>query len=151
MTDNTASPFFTQAQQQELVEAIRQAEMHTTGEVRLFVEETCNTEDALERAVGIFNHLKMYNTEQRNAVLIYLALADHKIAIYGDEGVHRVAREEFWNNEIQKLLSYFDKEKFISGMLTLITDVGEILQQFFPYDGSSINKNELPDDIVFGT
>ena len=80
--------FFTPEEKQQLVEAINQAEQRTSGEVRVFIESKCRFVDALDRAQEIFFKLKMQETEQRNATLIYVAVKDRQAAVYGDEGIH---------------------------------------------------------------
>ena len=131
------------------MEAIRKAEQRTSGEVRLFVESKCSYVDALERAKEIFLQLKMERTEQRNATLIYLAMDDHQVAVLGDEGIHQKVGADYWKKEVEKMVGQFRAEHLVDGICMAIADLGEALHYHFPYD-SATDKNELPDDIVFG-
>jgi uncharacterized membrane protein len=141
--------FFTAGENRLITEAIRQAELHTSGEVRVFVENRCSYMDALDRAAEIFFSLKMDKTKDRNAVLVYVAMKDHQLAVFGDEGIHQKVGIDFWNQEVKKMISSFNKENYAEGISTVVADIGEALQTHFPYDKDT-DKNELPDDIVFG-
>jgi uncharacterized membrane protein len=141
--------FFTAEEKQQLVEAIQKAEQRTSGEVRLFVESKCRFVDPMDRAKEIFLQLGMGKTDLRNATLIYIAVDDHQAAILGDEGIHQKVGGEYWEAEVKKMIWQFKNEHLVDGICLAITDLGEALYQHFPYD-SSTDKNELPDEIVFG-
>ncbi len=141
--------FFSDQEKELIVTAIKSAELRTSGEVRVYVESKCEYVDAIDRALEIFAGLKMYETADRNAVLVYIALKDHQLAIFGDEGIHQKVGTQFWNAEVVKMLQHFNKQNFAEGIAEVVKDVGEVLVHHFPYDKST-DKNELPDDIVFG-
>jgi uncharacterized membrane protein len=82
-------------------------------------------------------------------VLLYLAIKDKQLAIFGDEGIHAKVGNAFWNDEVKKILKQFNRENYAEGVVQIITDIGEALAFNFPYDGTT-DKNELPDEIVFG-
>ena len=105
--------------------------------------------DAIDRAKEIFAELKMYETADRNAVLVYVALKDKQLAVFGDEGIHSKLGNDYWNAEVRKMISKFNKENYADGIKEVVTDIGEALTQHFPYNNDT-DKNELPDDIVFG-
>jgi uncharacterized membrane protein len=141
--------FFTPEEKTRIVEAIRNAERMTSGEVRVFVESRCSYVDAIDRAAELFYNLQMDETGDRNAVLLYVAMKDHQLAVFGDEGIHKKVGEVYWNAEVQKMISSFNKENFADGIKEAVTDIGEALTKHFPYNNDT-DKNELPDDIVFG-
>ena len=141
--------FFTEEEKLQIVEAVRNAERRTSGEVRVFVENRCSYMDAIDRAKEIFVDLKMNVTADRNAVLVYIALKDHQLAIFGDEGIHSKLGNDYWNAEVKKMISKFNREDYADGITEVVTDIGEALTQLFPYNNDT-DKNELPDDIVFG-
>ena len=137
-------------QEEELVvNAIRDAEHHTSGEVRVYMESKCHFVDPLDRAREVFEHLKMFKTNERNAVLVYIALKDKQAAIFGDESIHQRVNENFWNDAISRMLGYFKNEELVAGICHTITTLGDTLSKEFPYDKET-DKNELPDTIVFG-
>lgn len=141
--------FFTAAEKEQLMAAIEKAERRTSGEVRLFVESKCKYVDAVDRAKEIFIELKMDKTDLRNATLIYLAIEDHQVAVLGDEGIHQRVGAEYWKAEVQKMIMQFKAEHLVDGICMAIADLGEALQHHFPYNQDT-DKNELPDEIVFG-
>jgi uncharacterized membrane protein len=141
--------FFSPPDNEKIVQAIRDAEMHTSGEIRVFVEHKCRFIDAIDRALEIFTSLKMEQTEGRNAVLLYVALTDRQLAVYGDKGVHEKVGDEFWNIAVKKILAHFNQNDYAEGISNCVIEIGESLQQHFPYNKET-DKNELPDEIIFG-
>ncbi|RAJ04310.1 TLP18.3/Psb32/MOLO-1 phosphatase superfamily protein [Chitinophaga skermanii] len=142
-------PLFNDQEQAHIVQAIRIAERLTSGEIRVYVESRCTYVDPIDRAKEVFAGLGMNQTKHRNGVLLYLALADHQFAIFGDEGIHTKVGQDFWHKEAHLLRTHFGAEQIIEGISACVKEIGESLQQHFPYDNED-DKNELPDDIVFG-
>jgi len=141
--------FFSKEENEKIVQSIREAEKQTSGEVRVFVESRCRFIDALDRALEIFAKLKMQNTAQRNAVLLYVAIKDRQLAVYGDIGIHNKTGDEYWKAAVDNMISHFNKENYADGIASCVSMIGAALQQHFPYD-KDLDKNELPDDIIFG-
>ena len=142
-------PLFSEKEQEYIVDAVRHAEQRTSGEVRVFIESRCRFVDALDRAGELFFNLKMEQTKDRNAVLVYIAIKDRQLAVFGDEGIHRKVGTAYWNNEVDLLLRNFNRENYAEGIRNCVMDIGEALHEHFPYDKDT-DKNELPDNIVFG-
>jgi len=141
--------FFSADEEEKILNAIRAAEKETSGEVRLYIENKCRFVDPLDRAAEIFLQLKMNETANRNAVLVYVAKQHRQLAVYADEGIYNKAGKEFWDNAVLVMLKEFKKENYAEGLVEVIHKIGHSLQTHFPYDGAT-DKNELPDDIVFG-
>jgi uncharacterized membrane protein len=141
--------FFKPEESEAIVDAIRAAEKQTSGEVRLYVESRCKFMDPLDRAAELFFGLKMEQTVERNGVLVYVAIKDRQLAIFGDKGIHEKVGEEFWEKEVAQMINHFNSEDYAKGLARVITNIGEALRTNFPYQGEK-DKNELPDDIVFG-
>ncbi len=141
--------FFTEAQKGQIVDAIQNAERRTSGEIRLFVESKCRYVEAIDRAKEIFLQLGMEKTAERNATLVYIAVQDRQAAILGDEGIHQKVGQAYWEAEVRKMFQYFRSEQLTEGLCRIITDIGEALHFYFPYNAEQ-DKNELPDEIVFG-
>ncbi len=132
-----------------IVDAIRSAEKKTSGEVRVYVESHCRYVDPLDRAAQVFYSLEMDKTEQRNAVLVYVAVKDQQLALFADEGIYTKAGKSFWQASVKAMLEHFNSRNYGNGISFVVTAIGDTLQTHFPYDGMT-DKNELPDDIVFG-
>ena len=141
--------FFTAEEKQQVVEAIRKAEQRTSGEVRVFVESRCRFVDAIDRAMELFFQLEMDKTEERNGTIVYVAVKDKQAAVFGDEGIHQKLGQKYWEEEVNKMMVCFKQANLAEGITQCVTDIGEALYQNFPYDRKT-DKNELPDDIVFG-
>jgi uncharacterized membrane protein len=140
--------FFTKEQQQAMVRAIQEAEKNTSGEVRFFVESRCKYVDPVDRAKELFFSLKMDQTKDRNAVLLYMAMDDHQLALFADEGIYQRLGSKYWSEEVKKIIKHFTKDDYSGGVCHIISDIGEALKKEFPYESS--DKNELPDEIIFG-
>ncbi|MEX0986014.1 MAG: TPM domain-containing protein [Bacteroidales bacterium] len=142
-----AANFFNKEQKLRLKEAIARAELNTSGEIRLHVDNHCRI-DVLDCAAAWFGKLKMHKTEQRNGVLFYLAIKERKFAIIGDAGINAVTPDDFWDNIKEEMLALFREDKFTEGLVKGIDMAGEKLKEHFPYQ--SDDENELSDEISFG-
>jgi uncharacterized membrane protein len=142
-------PFFSPEENETIVQSIRDAEKQTSGEVRIFVESKCRFIDPLDRAYEIFTQLKMDKTDHRNGVLFYVALKDKQLAIFADKGIHEAIGEQYWKDVVTHILVFFNKENYATGIKECIQKIGEALKNYFPYDNNT-DKNELPDEIIFG-
>jgi uncharacterized membrane protein len=143
------STLLSASDKQLLVQAIQTAEKTTSGEIRVFVESHLNKVDALTRAQQIFIKNKLHQTEQRNGVLLYVALEDKKLAVFGDQGIHEKVGDAYWNQQVQIMLSHFKSENYVTGLTEVILAIGEALTSHFPYDRSN-DVNELSDEIMVG-
>lgn len=141
--------FFTEEEQARIVGAIRNAEKTTSGEIRIYVESKNPYMDAMDRAKEIFFNLKMHQTANRNAVILYLATKHREIALFGDEGIYNALGKEFWEEELNHIINDFSHIDLTAGIVECIEHVGQALKEKFPYK-EAVDKNELPDNIVFG-
>lgn len=146
---NKKKSFFSKEENDQIVQSIRDAERQTSGELRIFVEAKCKYVDPLDRAKELFMKLEMDETEKHNGVLFYLAVKDKQLAIFADEGIHKAAGDEYWKKTVVQVLSVFSKKSVTEGIVTTVSQIGEALKSYFPYD-ASVDKNELPDEIIFG-
>ena len=142
-------PFFSKEENEKIVLSIQDAERQTSGEIRLFVEGHCKYVDPLDRAAEIFANLQMEKTELRNGVLFYVAVKDKQLAIFADSGIHAAAGDKFWKETVRQILSVFSKESVVAGIVATVSKIGDALKSHFPYD-KEVDKNELPDEIIFG-
>jgi len=133
--------------EKQIIDAIALAEKNTSGEIRVHVESKCKG-DSIARIKVLFKKLNMYETKERNAVLIYVALKDHKLAIWGDEGIHQKLPDNFWNQETELMISHFSQNKIGEGLAQAIHLIGEQLKQHFPYQSN--DTNELSDELSLG-
>ena len=133
---------------QKVVNAIKEAERNTSGEIRVHMENHCR-EDVLDHAAYLFDKLEMQKTEARNGVLVYIAVKDHQLAILGDSGINKVVPKGFWYDVRDTMVSHFKEDRYADGLAAGIVKAGEQLSAHFPYDKKT-DENELSDDISFG-
>jgi uncharacterized membrane protein len=139
--------FFSKVEQQEIIKSIEQAELNTSGEIRLHVEDTCKI-DPVKRAIQVFEKLGMHETKLKNGVLFYLATKDKKIAIIGDKGINEVVPTNFWDDVKNEIISNFNIKEFSRGISKGIELAGDKLKIHFPFQTD--DTNELSNDISFG-
>lgn len=136
----------TEEEKKSIVSAIKEAELNTSGEIRVHLENHCR-EEVLDRAAEVFATLNMHKTELRNGVLFYLAMKDHQFAILGDRGINQKVPEHFWEDIRDFMIEKFKEGKYAEGLAEGIKMAGNQLKVHFPYQ--SDDRNELPDDISF--
>jgi uncharacterized membrane protein len=141
-----AKELFTEELQKQVVTAIETAELNTSGEVRVHLDDKCKGE-VLDRAAYVFEKLEMHKTEQRNGVLFYLAVQDKKFAILGDAGINQKVSDNFWEEIKSEVISNFKKGDFAGGLSSGIVKAGEQLKAHFPYQEDDVN--ELDNEISF--
>jgi len=142
-----ASNFFSKEEKEVVKSAVMEAELNTSGEIRVHIDNHCK-EDVMDRAAWWFAKLDMQKTEQRNGVLFYLAVKDHKFALLGDAGINAVTPDDFWDTIKEKMLVQFKEGAFTNGLKEGILMAGEALKDHFPYQDGDVN--ELSDEISFG-
>lgn len=139
--------YFTEENKLQITNAIRAAEMNTSGEIRIHIEKYCK-ENVLDRAAYLFEKLEMHKTQLRNGVLFYLAVEDHQFAILGDAGINQKVPEDFWEITKELVLSKFREGNLTEGLTSGILMAGEQLKAHFPYLKNDVN--ELSNEISFG-
>ncbi len=137
---------FSSQQQANIKAAIVEAELNTSGEIRVHIARKC-PERALDCAAYWFEKLKMHKTKLRNGVLFYLATDDKKFAIIGDAGINAKVPDNFWDEIKDDMQTAFKQGDFEGGLSEGIKKAGEQLKQHFPYQQNDIN--ELNDEISF--
>ncbi len=142
----SAKDFFSGEQRDDIKQAIMNAELDTSGEIRVHIDSKCKGE-VMDRAYEVFKKLKMHDTGLRNGVLFYLAVKNRKFAIIGDKGINEIVPEDFWEELKSDMLDAFREENFTDGLIDGITRTGTHLKQHFPYQTDDVN--ELPDEISF--
>jgi uncharacterized membrane protein len=139
--------YFTEENKLQITNAIRAAEMNTSGEIRVHIEKYCKG-DVLDRAAYVFEKMEMHKTQLRNGVLFYLAVEDHQFAILGDAGLNQKVPEDFWESTKELVLSKFKDGNLTEGLMSGILMAGEQLKAHFPYLKNDVD--ELSNEISFG-
>lgn len=131
---------------ERIVAAIQQAELLSSGEIRVHIERGALAGDPLEAATRKFQQTGMHKTRQRNAVLLFVAPRAQKFAIVGDEGVHQKCGEEFWGRITDTMRDHFRNARYTDALVDAINEVGRILAEHFPRQPD--DTNELPDSVI---
>lgn len=139
---------------QRLEQAVRHSEARHLGELRLCIEAGLPASSlwrgvtSRQRAVDLFGRLRVWDTEHNNGVLIYLLLADHRIEILADRGLHRHAPDAVWRDIADRLAGTLREGRFEAGLAQAVREVEALLRQHFPPGAGHANPNELPDAVV---
>ena len=144
---SSVESFLSVQEEQEIVEAIRQAELNTSGEIRVHIEKTSSISHN-ERTLEVFKMLKMFNTKAQNAVLIYIAVEDHKFVIYGDKGINDLVPKDFWEHTKNTMQQHFKEGNFKEGIVQGVLTAGEELKAHFPWTKDDVD--ELPNEVSKG-
>jgi uncharacterized membrane protein len=136
--------FLTKVEEDGIVEAIKEAEMNTSGEIRVHLEEHSQV-DSFDRAKKVFASLEMHKTDLRNGVLFYVGVQDHSFVILGDQGIDKVVADDFWESTKDLVIASFSKGDFAEGLVSGIREAGIQLKNYFPYEPD--DENELSDEI----
>ena len=149
--------FLTKDDEQEIVSAIGIAEKNTSGEIRVHIENGTSligelakqtSVAALDRAKEVFRNLNMENTQERNGVIIYVAVKSKQFAIYGDKGINEKVGHDFWDCTKDVMANQFKNGNFKQGLIDGILRAGEQLKTHFPYQDN--DTNELSNEISRG-
>jgi uncharacterized membrane protein len=143
-----ASEFFPPEGRKLIEEAIENAEMGTSGEIRVHVETEFKG-NVLDRASTVFAKLNMHKTALRNGVLIFFGINNRQFAIIGDAGINKIVPPDFWDCVKTAMEDRFKNSEYASGIAVGVKIAGEQLKTHFPYDKGDIN--ELSDEISFDT
>ena len=144
-----ARRIFTAAVLERIQQAIKTGEATHSGQVRFVVEGALDgaplfrNQSARARAVDVFSHLRIWDTEHNNGVLIYLLLADRKVEIIADRGIDARVGEAGWQAICRTMEAEFRTSHFEAGAIKGIEAVSRELARYFPPQGGQ--RNELPD------
>ena len=136
--------FLSKTDEQEIVQAIVEAEKNTSGEIRVHIEEH-SEKKPLDRAQEVFFELNMNETQDRNGVLFYICVSDKKFAIIGDKGINDAVESDFWDGTKDTVIANFKEGNFKKGLVEGILKAGQQLKHYFPYQ--SDDTNELSNEI----
>ena len=129
--------------------AVAEQEERHRGELRVVVEgglplpALLAGRSARERAFEHFARLRIWDTEDNAGVLIYLLLADRRVEIVADRGIHARVGDTAWETICGAMQQEFAAGRFEAGTMLGLASVSDLLAQHFPAAGE--NPNELPD------
>jgi len=139
--------FLSKLEHDQIVQAIRDAESKTSGEIRVFIQRGKLESDPLIAAQKKFRKLGMHKMPKRNAVLIFVVPRAHKFAVVGDRAIHEKCGEPFWQGLADSMRDHFRNERFSQALVEAIQEAGKALASHFPGKPAF---NQLPDEVVEG-
>jgi len=140
--------FLHKLEHDQIVQAIRDAESKTSGQIRVYIQRGKVDVDPLVAAQKKFHRLGMNKTPERNAILIFVAPRAHKFAVIGDKAIHEKCGEAFWQGLVDSMREHFRNEKFSRALVEAIEEVGKALAAHFPRQSTS--SGQLPDNVIEG-
>jgi len=120
-------------------DAIAQAELQTSGEIRVHIDKACDG-DPVKRAIEVFEELRMHETQLRNGVLIFIAFSNQKLAIIGDKGINELVPSNFWDSTRDVMIQLFKKGQFTEGICAAVKEAGEQLATYFLLEEGDVNE-----------
>jgi uncharacterized membrane protein len=140
--------FLSKLEHDRIVQAIRDAESKTSGQIRVYIQRGKLDADPLIPATKKFHKFGMHKTAARNAILIFVAPRAHKFAVIGDKAIHEKCGEVFWQRLVGQMREHFRNERFSNALVEAIEEAGNALASHFPRRSTS--TKDLPNEIAEG-
>ena len=140
---------FPQAALDRIEAAVDASERRHRGEIRFAVEGALDFLPVARgltprvRALELFSHLRVWDTEENSGVLIYLQLVDRDIEIVADRGIASRIPQAEWDAICARMEAAFRGGRFEEGVVAGIADISVLLERHFP--AGERNADELSD------
>ena len=137
---------------QAIEKTIGEEERRHGGQLRVAIEAALPLGDLVrgvgsrERAIGWFGRLGVWDTRHDAGVLIYLLLADRRVELVADRGIHSKVGSAAWDAICGEMQMEFARGQFERGVVIGLRAVSDLLAEHFPPSGD--RRNELPDKPV---
>ena len=134
-----------------ITRAIADAESRTSGEIRVHLERRvprrlfAHAPDVLARARRVFHRLGMHRTAERHGVLIYLAVEERRLAVVGDEGIHRRVGDGHWHDVRDLMIERLRANAARDAIIRAIDAIGRALAAHYPRRPD--DRNQLSNDV----
>ncbi|MDB5776022.1 MAG: repair family protein [Herbaspirillum sp.] len=145
-TQRAARRAFPHSSLQAIQAAIGAGEMTHRAEVRVIIEAALTpgsilqSVSARQRAVALFTHYRIWDTEENCGLLLYINLADHKVEIVADRGVNRVVATHEWQAVCQTITSGFAAGSYHDSVPAALTQLNALLARHYPQSGEQHNQ-----------
>ena len=142
--------FFPKSSLKAIEAAIAASERTHLGELLFVVESALDLGDVRrgvtprQRAVEVFSQSRVWDTEHNSGVLIYLLLAERRVEILADRGIHAKVGNAVWTDICRNMETLFRAGEFERGVIEGITAINQLLLRHFPARNRE-NPNELAD------
>jgi uncharacterized membrane protein len=134
-------------------QAIARAELTHAGEIRFAIETALaplhilNGVTPRARALDVFAHLRVWDTEHNNGVLIYVQVADRDVEIVADRGFEARVSPAEWEAVCRLMEEHYRAGRFQAGSVAGVDAIANLLARHFPQGQgrSAGSRNQLPD------
>jgi uncharacterized membrane protein YgcG len=139
---------FTDEVDKAIESAIKSAETRSSAEIRFVIETAIDPAAAWrgftprERALEVFAQFRVWDTELRNGVLIYVLVADRDVEIIADRGAAASIPAAGWEHAARIMEDHFRAGRFREGAVAGVEAVAGLLEKHFP--ARAVNRDELP-------
>jgi uncharacterized membrane protein YgcG len=141
----TPASFLSPDEERRVTDEIRRFESRSSGEIVVHLCGRSRTGSIMRDAAETFARLGLSQTRDRNAVLFFIAVRDHRFAVLGDRGINEIVPPGFWDEMVGRVERHFGQGRFGDGLVAGIDLAGEALARYFPPRPD--DRNELPDAI----
>jgi uncharacterized membrane protein len=144
---------FTAAVCTTIEQAIIESELHHRGEVRFVVEGSLDmplllrSVTARQRAITLFGHLGVWDTQENTGVLVYVLFAEKRLEIVADRGIAARVNQSEWNSISAEMSQAFCTGQFQNGAVAGLQRITALLAAHFPLDRDG-NPDELPNRVI---
>ena len=141
---------FPRATLEAIERGVAAQERRHRGELRVAIEgglpliELLRGRTARGRALEVFARLRVWATGDNAGVLIYVLLAERRVEIVADRGIHARVGDTAWETICGVMQQEFAAGRYEAGVLAGMAAASDLLAQHFPARGEA-NPNELPD------
>lgn len=147
------SRWITSETRQMLTDKVTQAERGHRGEVFLVIENHLPIGSAYyssghDRAVELFSHCRVWDTEENTGVLIYVNVCERYLDIVADRGISAHVSPTVWQAMCDKAIAGIGNQKNEQSLTDLLEEVGQLLRQYYHLEDDPAG-NELSDTVVF--
>lgn len=152
MTPGRVRKKFPRATLDAIEQEIKTSETTHGGEICFVVEGALDAaalyvgQSPRERAIEVFSLLRLWDTDHRNAVLIYVLLADRAVEVIADRGVQSRVSNAEWESVCLAMQMAFSQGLYRAGVIDGIRAVTHHLTTHFPVVAGT--TKELPDKPV---
>jgi uncharacterized membrane protein len=137
--------FLSDSDKKLVVKEITEAELKTSGEIRVHIVKKEKINNIMSEAQYWFKKLKMHKTRDRNGILLIIAPDARQFAIFGDKAINEKIEDNFWDCVRDKIQASFKEEKFAEGIISAVKETGNVLTKYFPLKED--DTNELSNEI----
>ena len=144
--------YFSRRDLLELAERIGRSEEKHRAEIKIIIEASLNLIDvfkgktARDRAIDLFSIFRVWDTQENSGVLIYLMLADHKLEILADRGIHKALGHDYWEKLNHKIIRNFKNKEYKKGIIHSIDQVNKEMIKLFPKKGK--DADEISNEVI---